>query len=265
MTNEGQAAGLQQSQSCVVQIGTEQVQVSKQEQLYEGKAKRIYKTTHPELYWVVYKDDATAFNGEKKAQVSNKGMLNNLISTIFFEQLAQAGVKNHFVQAISDREQIVRQVSIIPVEVVVRNIAAGSMAKRLGIEEGQPLAHPVLEFYYKDDALGDPLINDDHVYMLQLANEQQISTMKELALQVNSILVPFLLDKKITLVDFKLEFGVGQDGNVILADEISPDTCRFWDSETQEKLDKDRFRRDLGGVEEAYQEILQRLGGQQHV
>lgn len=253
----------QVGQSSQIQVGTEQV--SKLEQLYEGKAKKIFKTSHPDFYWVTYKDDATAFNGEKKAQITNKGMLNNQITTIFFEYLAAQGIANHFVQSISPKEQLVRQVQIIPVEVVVRNVVAGSMAKRLGLTEGEPLKQPVLEFYYKDDALGDPFINEDHVYMLQLADNKQVQAMKELALRVNEALIPFLVEKNITLVDFKLEFGIGTDGQVLLADEISPDTCRFWDATTQEKLDKDRFRRDLGHVEAAYQEILERLGGQRHV
>lgn len=230
--------------------------------LYEGKAKKIYVTDDPHLFWVEYKDDATAFNGEKKDQILNKGMLNNKISSIFFTLLKNSGVDNHFVEQLSDREQIVKKVSIIPVEVVVRNITAGSMAKRLGIEEGIELEEPIVEYYYKDDSLGDPLIIEDHIYMLKAATKEQVEQIRITALRVNEILTEAMLKANITLVDFKLEFGVTPEGKVILADEISPDTCRFWDAETKQKLDKDRFRRDLGGVEEAYREILQRLGGQ---
>lgn len=243
----------------------EEKQVKKQELLYEGKAKRIYKTSHADLYWVTYKDAATAFNGEKKGQIKNKGMLNNQITAIFFDHLTQQGVPNHFARAISDREQLVCKVRIIPIEVVVRNLAAGSMTQRLGLKEGLSFSQPVLEFYYKDDSLGDPFINEDHVLMLGLATKEQVQMIKDLAFRINQVLTAFLSDKNITLVDCKLEFGVTADGRVILADEISPDTCRFWDSETQERLDKDRFRQDLGSVEEAYQEILKRLGGQRHV
>lgn len=239
--------------------------MEKQSMLYEGKAKRIYQTSEPDLFWVEYKDDATAFNGEKKGSISHKGELNNKISSIFFELLKKKGVENHFVKQLSNHEQLVKKVTIIPVEVVVRNIAAGSMAKRLGLEEGLPLPQPIVEYYYKDDSLGDPLITEDHVYLLQLATTKEVERMKEIALQVNGILSKYLLEKNIMLVDFKLEFGVTPEGVLILADEVSPDTCRFWDATTQQKLDKDRFRRDLGGVEEAYREILQRLGGESHV
>jgi len=233
--------------------------------LYEGKAKKVYITMDPDLFVVEYKDDATAFNGEKKGQIAHKGILNNKISNIFFTLLAQQGVENHFVKALSENEQLVKKVSIFPVEVVVRNLAAGSMAKRLGLIEGLPLPKPVLELYYKDDSLGDPLINDDHVTMLNIATPEQLAEMKAITLRVNEILSSYLLDKNIILVDFKLEFGLTSSEKVILADEISPDTCRFWDAKTKEKLDKDRFRRDLGKVEEAYQTILKRLGGEIHV
>lgn len=232
--------------------------------MYEGKAKRIYQTDHPEQFWVEYKDDATAFNGEKKGSIMGKGKLNNYISSSFFTLLKENGVKNHFIQRLSDHEQLVRKVEVIPVEVVVRNYAAGSMAKRLGIEEGKALPSPIVEFYYKNDDLGDPIITEDHVYILQLAEPHQLQKLKSEALKINQILTNDLKSKKIKLVDFKLEFGLTSEGEIILADEISPDTCRFWDSETNEKLDKDRFRRDLGGVEEAYQEILNRVGGENH-
>jgi phosphoribosylaminoimidazole-succinocarboxamide synthase len=235
--------------------------MEKLQQLYEGKAKRIYATTEPDLFWVEYKDDATAFNGEKKGSIASKGELNNKISSIFFTLLKENGVDNHFVEKISEHEQIVKKVTIIPIEVVVRNLTAGSMAKRLGIEEGIQLQRPITEFYYKDDALGDPLIIEDHIYMLNIATPGQVQKLREISLKVNEILSKFLSQTNTILVDFKLEFGVTPGGEVILADEISPDTCRFWDATTKQKLDKDRFRRDLGGVEEAYREILQRLGG----
>lgn len=239
--------------------------MEKLEQLYEGKAKKVYKTTEPGYYWIEYKDDATAFNGEKKAKISGKGVLNNEISSIFLSMLKEKGIENHFVKKVSPTEQIVRQVTIIPIEVVVRNIAAGSLAKRLGMEEGTALRHPIVEFYYKDDELGDPFINDAHVSVLELATEEEAAQLKKVGLQVNEILQAYMAERGIILVDFKLEFGRTEDGQVILADEISPDTCRFWDAETKEKLDKDRFRRDLGSVEEAYEEILRRLGGEAHV
>ncbi len=233
--------------------------------LYEGKAKRIYQTTDPGLYWVEYKDDATAFNGEKKGTITNKGKLNNQISGYFFKLLAKEGVPNHYVKLLSDHEQLVKKVEIIPVEVVVRNIAAGSLAKRLGLPEGKQLKRSVLELYYKDDDLGDPFINEDHVLMMDLASAEQIQEMKRIASQVNRILTEVMREKNVLLVDFKLEFGLDSDQKVLLADEISPDTCRFWDAATHEKLDKDRFRRDLGHVEEAYQDILDRLKGERHV
>lgn len=234
--------------------------VQKLEQLYEGKAKKVYRTDNPDLYWIEYKDDATAFNGEKKGTIMNKGILNNKISTHFFKLLESEGITSHLVEQVNDREQIVKAVEIILVEVVVRNIAAGSLSKRIGLPEGTMLPRTVLEYYYKDDALGDPLINDYHIQTLNLATPEQMNTIAGIALKVNDILRGYLKDKKIDLIDFKLEFGTHK-GEVILADEISPDTCRFWDVETKEKLDKDRFRRDLGNVEEAYQEVLKRLTG----
>ncbi|PKM83439.1 MAG: phosphoribosylaminoimidazolesuccinocarboxamide synthase [Firmicutes bacterium HGW-Firmicutes-14] len=235
--------------------------MEKLEQMYEGKAKKVFRTNDPDLCWIEYKDDATAFDGKKKGTIGNKGILNNRISAHFFNLLESKGVQTHFVKQVNDREQIVRAVKIIMVEVVVRNIAAGSLSKRIGLPEGTMLPRSVLEFYYKDDALGDPLINDYHIQALDLATPEQIKVMSETALKVNEILRDYLRDKKIDLIDFKLEFGVYK-GEVILADEISPDTCRFWDIETKEKLDKDRFRRDLGNVEEAYREVLKRLTGE---
>ncbi|MDQ0340134.1 phosphoribosylaminoimidazole-succinocarboxamide synthase [Caldalkalibacillus uzonensis] len=239
--------------------------VNKQGLLYEGKAKKIYTTSDEQLLWVEYKDDATAFNGEKKGTIQGKGRFNNLISAALFTHLTQAGVANHFERLLSEHEQLVRKVRIVPVEVVVRNLAAGSMAKRLGLEEGWELPRPVLEFYYKDDQLGDPLIIEDHIDVLGLASPEQVEQMKTVALKVNQLLSRYFAGRDIILVDFKLEFGLTDDGQLLLADEISPDTCRLWDRHTRDKLDKDRFRRDLGGVEEAYQEILKRVGGEAHV
>ncbi|MEH7119132.1 phosphoribosylaminoimidazolesuccinocarboxamide synthase [Neobacillus vireti] len=239
--------------------------MEKLEQLYEGKAKRVFKTSEPDTYWVEYKDDATAFNGEKKAQIAGKGTLNNEISSIFLSLLKEKGVDNHFIKKISATEQIVQQVEIIPIEVVVRNIAAGSLAKKLGWDEGKELPKTIVEFYYKNDELGDPMINNDHIDILGLAAEQELVEIRKQALKINEILKEFLQNKNIILVDFKLEFGKTPAGTIILADEISPDTCRFWDADTMKKLDKDRFRRDLGSVEEAYQEILRRIGGSVNV
>nr|WP_187350952.1 phosphoribosylaminoimidazolesuccinocarboxamide synthase [Capillibacterium thermochitinicola] len=231
--------------------------------LYEGKAKRIYATDDPDLLIAEYKDDATAFNGLKKGVIANKGILNNKISAFFFTLLAQSGVESHFVKLLSDREMLIKRAEIIKVELVVRNIAAGSLAKRLGLEEGWVLPRPVVEFYYKDDALGDPFINEDHIAVLGLATAEQVKFMAAQALMINEILTAHLKTCNVILVDYKLEFGL-HHGKVLLADEISPDTCRFWEATTKEKLDKDRFRRDLGGVEAAYQEIYKRLtGGEQ--
>ncbi|MBB6097354.1 phosphoribosylaminoimidazole-succinocarboxamide synthase [Deinobacterium chartae] len=233
--------------------------MQKLELRYEGKAKRVYATEDPGLYVVEYKDDATAFNAQKRGNISGKGEVNNAITAALFPQLEAAGVPTHFVEKLSDREQLVKAVTIIPVEVVVRNVAAGSFAKRLGLEEGPLLARPVVEYYYKSDALGDPLINSDTALAMGWANEAQLAEIRRLALEVNRFLTPFFEARGVRLVDFKLEFGVTRDGTVVLADEISPDTCRFWDLKTGEKLDKDRFRRDLGGVEDAYQEMLKRV------
>ncbi len=239
--------------------------MEKLELLYEGKAKKVFKTSESGTYWIEYKDDATAFNGEKKGQIAGKGTLNNEISAIFLSLLKEKGVDNHFIKKISSTEQIVQQVEIIPIEVVVRNIAAGSLAKRLGWEEGKELHQTLVEFYYKNDELGDPLINHDHIAILGLAKEEELADIRKQALKINKILNEYLLNKDIILVDFKLEFGKTPAGDIILADEISPDTCRFWDAHTKKKLDKDRFRRDLGHVEEAYQEILRRMGGSLNV
>jgi phosphoribosylaminoimidazole-succinocarboxamide synthase len=235
--------------------------MDKGEMLYEGKAKQIYATDDPEQVIVVYKDDATAFNGAKRGAITGKGALNNRMTAIFFELLESKGIRTHFVEALTDREQLVRRVKIIPIEVVVRNIAAGSLSKRLGLPEGAELARPIVELYYKDDALGDPLINDDHIAILNLAAPEQLKHIRAEALAINAILRAYLAERRILLVDFKLEFGTDAQGNLLLADEISPDTCRFWDADTRQKLDKDRFRQDLGGVEEAYQEMFHRLGG----
>ncbi|MBC9784752.1 phosphoribosylaminoimidazolesuccinocarboxamide synthase [Heliobacterium chlorum] len=234
--------------------------VQKQEQMYEGKAKKVFRTDDPNIYWIQYKDSATAFNGEKKAEIDNKGILNNRISALFFQYLEKQGVPTHFVELLNDREMLVKSLEIIPVEVVARNIVAGSLSKRIGQPEGTLLAKPVLEFYYKDDALGDPMINEYHIAALEWATPEQMDAIKAIALKVNEILKEFMDSLNIDLVDFKLEFGL-HNGTVLLGDEISPDTCRFWDKDTKEKLDKDRFRRDLGGLEEAYREILRRLEG----
>ena len=229
--------------------------------LYEGKAKKVYETTDPALLIVDYKDDATAFNGLKKGTIAGKGEINNRVTNHLMKLLEKNGVPTHFVEELSPRETAVKRVSIVPLEVIVRNIAAGSLAKRLGLAEGTKMKRTVLEFCYKDDALGDPMVNEYHIYAMNLATPEEVKTISDYALRVNEILAEFLSHAKIELIDFKLEFGRLPDGTIILADEISPDTCRFWDSETGEKLDKDRFRRDLGNVEGAYKEILHRLLG----
>lgn len=229
--------------------------------LYEGKAKRVFKTDTDNELLVYFKDDATAFNGEKKGTIESKGVLNNKISTFFFNLLSKHGIPHHFISMVSPREMLVKALEILPVEVVVRNIAAGSLAKRIGWEEGTKLPETVLEMYYKNDDLGDPLINNYHIKMMKLATAEQVKTMEEYALKINEILSSYLKEKNLELIDFKLEFGVHK-GEVLLGDEISPDTCRFWDSQTGEKMDKDRFRRDLGNVEEAYKEVLYRLTGE---
>ena len=232
--------------------------MQKLEQIYEGKAKKVYKTDDPELYIVDYKDDATAINGLKKGTIAGKGIINNQMSNRLKQMIEQKGVPTHFVKELSERETLVKKVSSVPLEVIVRNIAAGSFSKRYGVDEGMVFDAPVVEFSYKNDSLGDPLLNTDHALALKIATRSEIDTIKSYALKVNSILKAFWAECGVTLVDFKLEFGKTADGSVILADEISPDTCRLWDSATGEKLDKDRFRRDLGGVEEAYAEIMKR-------
>ncbi|MBQ8349523.1 MAG: phosphoribosylaminoimidazolesuccinocarboxamide synthase [Ruminococcus sp.] len=234
----------------------------KQEQLYEGKAKKVYATNDPDLVIVDYKDDATAFNGEKKGTISGKGVINNKMTNYMFGMLEKEGVPTHLVEEISDRETIVKKVSIVPLEVIIRNVAAGSFSKRMGVEEGRKLLTPILEFSYKNDDLGDPFINDYYALALGLATKEEIDTIAKYAFKVNDFMVNFFKKLNIDLIDFKIEFGKTSDGTIILADEISPDTCRFWDSTTHEKLDKDRFRRDMGGVEEAYQEIMKRLMGE---
>ena len=236
--------------------------IEKRGQLYEGKAKKVFETSDPNYLIVDYKDDATAFNGLKKGTIESKGIINNKVTNYLMKMLGEKGIPTHYVEEISDRETIVKRVSIVPLEVIVRNIAAGSLSKRLGIPEGTKLAHTVLEFCYKDDALGDPMVNEYHIYAMNLATPEEVKTISDYALRVNEILAEFLSHAKIELIDFKLEFGRLPDGTIVLADEISPDTCRFWDVETHEKLDKDRFRRDLGGVEDAYQEVMRRLIGE---
>ena len=226
--------------------------------MYEGKAKKVYATDNPELLIVSYKDDATAFNGLKKGTISGKGVINNQMSNMLMQKLEERGVPTHFVEELSERETVVKRVSIVPLEVIVRNIAAGSFSKRYGVPEGKIFEKPTVEFSYKNDDLGDPLINDYHAMAIDVATETEIETIKEYALKVNEFLKSFWSECGVTLVDFKLEFGKTSDGAIILADEISPDTCRLWDSKTGEKLDKDRFRRDLGGVEDAYTEVMRR-------
>lgn len=232
--------------------------MEKKNQLYEGKAKRVYETDNAELLIVSYKDDATAFNGLKKGTILGKGIINNQMSNLLMQCLEKSGVPTHFVEEINERETVVKRVSIVPLEVIVRNIAAGSFSKHYGVEEGTPFEKPTIEFSYKNDDLGDPLINSYHAVALKLATEEEIETIKKYAFAVNEQLKAFWSECGVTLVDFKLEFGKLSDGSIVLADEISPDTCRLWDSATNEKLDKDRFRRDMGGVEDAYAEVMKR-------
>ncbi len=236
--------------------------MEKREQLYEGKAKKVFKTDDPNLLIVSYKDDATAFNGEKKGTIEAKGVVNNRVSNHMMSLLEQEGIKTHYVKTLNDRETLVRSVKIIPLEVIMRNIAAGSLSKRLGLAEGTKLNSPVLEFCYKNDALGDPMINNYHIKAMNLATQEELEVIEKMAFAINAFMINHFKTVGIELIDFKIEFGRTSDGEVILADEISPDTCRFWDSKTNEKLDKDRFRRDLGNVEQAYQEVLKRLLGE---
>ena len=236
--------------------------MEKRAQLYEGKAKRVYAVDDPALCVVSYKDDATAFNGEKKGQIAGKGVINNVMSNHMFRILEHEGVPTHYVDQLSERETLVKKVSIIPLEVIVRNISAGSFARRYGVEEGMVFACPTVEFSYKNDDLGDPLMADCHALALGLATQDEIDTIKAMAGRINEIMCGYFDALGVRLVDFKLEFGKTTDGKIVLADEISPDTCRLWDKATGEKLDKDRFRHDMGGVEEAYQEIMRRLMGE---
>ena len=236
--------------------------MEKKELLYEGKAKKVYATDNADIVLVSYKDDATAFNGLKKGTITGKGVINNKVTNYMMQLLEKEGVPTHYVEELSERDTLVKKVSIVPLEVIIRNISAGSFAKRYGVEEGIVFAAPTIEFSYKNDDLGDPLINDYHALALGIATQQDIDTIKAMSFKVNEVMKKFFKAINIDLVDFKLEFGKTSDGTIVLADEISPDTCRFWDSTTHEKLDKDRFRRDMGGVEDAYSEIMKRLMGE---
>ena len=233
--------------------------MEKKEQIYEGKAKKVFGTENPELFIVSYKDDATAFNGIKKGTIVGKGVINNRMSNLLMQHLEKAGVPTHYVEELNDRETVVKKVDIVPLEVIIRNIAAGFFSKNYGVEEGVVFENPTIEFSYKNDDLGDPLINDYHAIAVKLATPEEIETIKKYSFIVNDQMKAFWKECGVTLVDFKLEFGKLSDGTIVLADEISPDTCRLWDSETGEKLDKDRFRRDLGNVEDAYEEVMKRL------
>ena len=235
--------------------------VTKGAQLYEGKAKKVFETSDPDLVIVDYKDDATAFNGEKKGTIVGKGVINNKMTNYMFGLLEKEGVPTHLVEELSDRETLVKKVEIVPLEVIVRNVAAGSFSKKLGIEEGRKLSCPTLEFSYKNDDLGDPFINDYYALALDLATHEEIDTIAKYAFKVNEFMLKFFKEINVDLIDFKIEFGRFH-GQILLADEISPDTCRFWDSTTHEKLDKDRFRRDMGGVEDAYNEMMRRIFGE---
>ena len=234
--------------------------MQKKELLYEGKAKKVYNTEDPGVYIVSYKDDATAFNGLKKGTIVGKGVVNNQMSNFMFRLLEKQGIPTHFVEELSERETAVKRVTIVPLEVIVRNKAAGSLSKRLGLEEGTAMRCPVLEFSYKNDDLGDPMVNDYHILAMGLATREELDQIAAMSLKINQLMVEFFKSVKVDLIDFKLEFGKTPEGDIILADEISPDTCRFWDADTGEKLDKDRFRRDLGSVEDAYAEMMKRLG-----
>ncbi|MCC8048172.1 MAG: phosphoribosylaminoimidazolesuccinocarboxamide synthase [Oscillospiraceae bacterium] len=236
--------------------------MEKREQLYEGKAKKVYATDDADIVIVSYKDDATAFNGLKKGTITGKGVINNRMTNMMMALLERNGVPTHFVEELSERDTAVKKVSIVPLEVIIRNVSAGSFAKRYGVEEGIVFENPTIEFSYKNDDLGDPLINDSHALALKLATAEEIDTIKAMAFKVNAVMKEYFLTLGIKLIDFKLEFGRLPDGTIVLADEISPDTCRFWDVNTNEKLDNDRFRRDLGGVEDAYNEVMRRLTGE---
>ena len=232
--------------------------MNKLEMVYEGKAKRVFRTDSPDYFIIQYKDDATAFNGQKKGTIAGKGVVNNIMSNILFKYLEESGIPTHFVEQLSEGETLVKAVTILPLEVIIRNVSAGSFSKRYGVSEGIPLDHPTLEFSYKKDELGDPLINDDHILALELATKEQLDRIRTYALEINRLLIRFFKECGLKLIDFKLEFGLSKS-HIILADEISPDTCRLWDIETNEKMDKDRFRRDLGNVEETYQAVLARI------
>ena len=236
--------------------------MEKTAQLYEGKAKKVFAANDPDFCIVSYKDDATAFNGLKKGTILGKGAINNRVTNHLMRLLEKNGVPTHFVEELNDRETLVKKVTIVPLEVIVRNIAAGSLSKRLGLPEGVKLGKTVLEYCYKDDDLGDPMVNDYHIFAMGWATPEELDQIASYSFKINQVLTEYLKEAGIELIDFKLEFGKTKDGQIVLADEISPDTCRFWDSVTHEKLDKDRFRRDLGGVEDAYQEILRRLLGE---
>ncbi len=233
--------------------------MEKGKQIYEGKAKKVFETSDPELCIVSYKDDATAFNGEKKGTITGKGVVNNKMSNFMFKLLEEQGIKTDFVEELNDRDTVLKRVEIVPLEVIVRNKAAGSLSKRLGLPEGTPMKTTVLEFCYKNDELGDPIVNEYHILAADLATKEEIDKIAQMALKINDVMIEFFKGVNIDLIDFKLEFGRFK-GDIILADEISPDTCRFWDVNTGEKLDKDRFRRDMGGVEEAYAEVMKRIG-----
>ncbi|MBO4584879.1 MAG: phosphoribosylaminoimidazolesuccinocarboxamide synthase [Clostridia bacterium] len=233
--------------------------MEKLQQLYEGKAKKVFATENPDLLIVSYKDDATAFNGEKKGTIIGKGVVNNRVTNHLMQYLEANGIPTHFVEELNDRETVVKRVQIVPLEVIVRNIAAGSLAKRLGLEEGTPMKRTVLEYCYKDDALGDPMVNEYHILAMEYATEEELKLIADYSLRINELLGKYFAELGVRLIDFKLEFGRTSDGTIVLADEISPDTCRFWDVATGMKLDKDRFRRDLGGVEDAYNEIMKRV------
>ena len=236
--------------------------MKKLEQLYEGKAKKVFATDDSGVVLVEYKDDATAFNGLKKGTIQGKGVINNRVTNFLMKMLEKNGIPTHYIEEISDRETLVKKVAIVPLEVIVRNIAAGSLSKRLGLPEGTKLKKTVLEYCYKNDDLGDPMVNEYHIAAMGWVSDEDLKKIAEYSFKINQLLSAYLKDLNIELIDFKLEFGKTQDGQLVLADEISPDTCRFWDSKTHEKLDKDRFRRDLGGVEDAYQEIMKRLMGE---
>ena len=236
--------------------------MKKLQQLYEGKAKKVFATDDPDVVLVSYKDDATAFNGLKRGTITGKGVINNRVTNFLMHMLERNGIPTHYIEEISDRETLVKKVHIVPLEVIVRNIAAGSLSKRLGLPEGTKLKSTVIEYCYKDDELGDPMVNEYHIMAMGWVSKPVLDQIAAYALKINRLLSDFLKHSEIELIDFKLEFGITSDGTLVLADEISPDTCRFWDSKTHEKLDKDRFRRDLGGVEDAYQEILKRLMGE---